>query len=127
MPQLKKFAKIHNLKIISVADLIRYRTAHERFITCQSTVQLPTDYGMFTMKTYEDAISKVTHVVLMKGEISETEPTLTRVHSECFTGDILGSLRCDCGPQLHTALEMIEAEGFGVLIYLRQEGRGIGL
>lgn len=126
MPQLKKFAKKHNLKIISVADLIRYRTAHERFVKCQSVANLPTDYGEFFLKTYEDSISGTVHIVLQKGEIDSKEPVLVRVHSECFTGDVFGSRRCDCGDQLHRAMEVI-AKKSGVILYLRQEGRGIGL
>ena len=126
MPQLKKFAKKFNLKIISVADLIRYRTAHERFVKCQTTADLPTDYGTFTIKTYEDIISKTVHIVLQKGKINSKEPVLVRVHSECFSGDIFGSRRCDCGDQLHRAMQII-AKKEGVILYLRQEGRGIGL
>lgn len=126
MPQLKKFAQKHNLKIISVADMIRYRTAHERFVKCQSQVDLPTEYGTFTLKTYEDGISKTVHIVLQKGEINYKEPVLVRVHSECFTGDVFGSRRCDCGDQLHRAMQII-AKKKGVILYLRQEGRGIGL
>ncbi len=125
MPQLKKFAQKHDLKIISVADLIRYRTAHERFVKCESTARIPTDYGIFTLHTYEDVLSKVVHMALQKGEIGD-DPILVRVHSECFTGDILGSRRCDCGEQLHHAMKII-AKKNGVLLYLRQEGRGIGL
>ena len=126
MPQLNKFAKKYNLKIISVADLIRYRTAHERFVKCQSTASLPTEYGVFLLKTYEDGISGTVHIVLQKGEIDSKEPVLVRVHSECFTGDVFGSRRCDCGEQLHKAMEVIAKEN-GVILYLRQEGRGIGL
>ncbi len=126
MPQLQKFAQKHNLKIISVADLIRYRTAHERFVTCQSTARLPTDYGLFTIKTYEDLLSNTVHVVLQKGAIDPSDTILVRVHSECFTGDIFGSRRCDCGEQLHKSMEEISKKN-GVILYLRQEGRGIGL
>ena len=126
MPQLKKFTKKYNLKIISVADLIRYRTAHERFVKCQSIANLPTEYGVFLLKTYEDSISGTVHIVLQKGEIDSKEPVLVRVHSECFTGDVFGSRRCDCGEQLHKAMEVIAKEN-GVILYLRQEGRGIGL
>ena len=126
MPQLKKFAKLHSMKIISVADLIRYRTAHEKFITCQSKANIPTDYGDFVIKTYEDKLSKSVHIVLQKGNIKPNEPVLVRVHSECFTGDILGSNRCDCGDQLNYAMQEI-AKNTGVILYLRQEGRGIGL
>ena len=126
MPQLKRFAKKYNLEIISVADLIRYRTAHERFVKCQTKADLPTEYGMFILKTYEDIISKTVHIALQKGEINSKEPVLVRVHSECFTGDIFGSRRCDCGDQLHRAMQII-AKKKGVVLYLRQEGRGIGL
>jgi 3,4-dihydroxy 2-butanone 4-phosphate synthase/GTP cyclohydrolase II len=126
MPQLKKFASKHGLEIISVADLIRYRTANERFIKCQSKAKLPTRYGDFIIKTYEDKIENAVHVVLQKGKINPEEPVLLRVHSECFTGDILGSKRCDCGEQLHKAMTEISRNS-GVLLYLRQEGRGIGL
>ncbi|MFC1476607.1 bifunctional 3,4-dihydroxy-2-butanone-4-phosphate synthase/GTP cyclohydrolase II [Fibrobacterota bacterium] len=126
MPQLNKFAKKYNLKIISVADLIRYRTAYERFVKCQSVASLPTDYGQFLLKTYEDSISGTVHIVLQKGEIDSKEPVLVRVHSECFTGDVFGSRRCDCGDQLRRAMQVI-AKKSGVILYLRQEGRGIGL
>lgn len=125
-PQLKKFAQKHGLKIISVADLIRYRTAHEHFVKCQSKADLPTEYGTFTIKTYEDTISKTVHIVLQMGKINPVQPTLVRVHSECFTGDIFGSRRCDCGEQLHRSMKEIGKKK-GVLLYLRQEGRGIGL
>lgn len=126
MPQLKRFAKKHDLKIISVADLIRYRIAHERFISCTSQAELPTKYGCFVIKCYEDCISNNIHVVLQKGPVSIDKPVLVRVHSECFTGDILESFRCDCGEQLHRSMKEISKNG-GVLLYLRQEGRGIGL
>lgn len=126
MPQLKRFAKKYNLEIISVADLIRYRTAHERFVKCQTKADLPTEYGTFILKTYEDIISKTVHIALQKGEINSKEPVLVRVHSECFTGDIFGSRRCDCGDQLRRAMQII-AKKKGVILYLRQEGRGIGL
>ena len=126
MPQLRKFAQKHSLKIISVADIIRYRTANECFVKCTSAVKLPTEYGTFLLKCYEEEISKSVHVVLQKGEIDSEKPVLIRVHSECFTGDILGSRRCDCGDQLHKALSEISKKN-GALLYLRQEGRGIGL
>ncbi len=126
MPQLVDFAKEHDIKIISVADLIRYRTAHERFITFASQACLPTLFGDFQMKCYEENLTKSVHVVMQKGEVDPEKATLVRVHSECFTGDLLRSCRCDCGEQLHYALKQINEEG-GVLLYLRQEGRGIGL
>jgi 3,4-dihydroxy 2-butanone 4-phosphate synthase/GTP cyclohydrolase II len=123
---LEIFAKEHKLKIISVADIIRYRYAKEKMITFTATAQLPTEYGDFAIKTYEETLKGHTHIVVQKGEINPDEATLVRVHSECFTGDVLGSLRCDCGNQLSLALKKIGEEG-GVLLYLRQEGRGIGL
>ncbi|MFP4416303.1 MAG: bifunctional 3,4-dihydroxy-2-butanone-4-phosphate synthase/GTP cyclohydrolase II [Fibrobacterota bacterium] len=126
MPQLVEFAKAHDIKIVSVADLIRYRTAHEKFVTFESQACLPTRFGDFQMKCYEEKLTNSVHVVMQKGEIEPEKPTLVRVHSECFTGDLLRSWRCDCGEQLHFALEQINKEG-GVLLYLRQEGRGIGL
>ena len=126
MPQLKIFAEKHGTKIVTIAELIRYRLSHERFVTCISVVDLPTKFGHFKLKCYEDAITRAVHLVLQKGEISPQEPVLVRVHSECFTGDVLGSFRCECGEQLHKAMEEIEKAG-GVLLYLRQEGRGIGL
>jgi len=126
MPQLKKFSKKHGIKIISVADIIQYRKAHERLVKCRTAVQLPTEYGEFLLKTYEDDISKTVHIVLQRGEIDPHEPVLVRVHSECFTGDVLGSKRCDCGEQLSQAMKEI-AKKSGVILYLRQEGRGIGL
>jgi 3,4-dihydroxy 2-butanone 4-phosphate synthase/GTP cyclohydrolase II len=125
-PQLEVFARRHGLRIITVADIIRYRTARECFVRCSSTVKLPTRYGEFIARCYEDAISGAAHIVLQKGEINPAEPVLVRVHSECLTGDLFGSLRCDCGEQLERALAAIQEQG-GVLLYLRQEGRGIGL
>jgi GTP cyclohydrolase II/3,4-dihydroxy-2-butanone 4-phosphate synthase len=126
MPQLKKFAETHGIKIVAIADLIRYRLSHERFVKCISVADLPTKFGHFKLKCYEDAITRSVHLVLQKGEIAPEGLVLVRVHSECFTGDVLGSLRCECGEQLHKAMEEIEKTG-GVVLYLRQEGRGIGL
>ena len=126
MPQLKKFAAEHDIRIVTIADLIRYRTAHECFVKCTATAELPTRFGRFIVKCYEDILDKGVHIVLQKGDINPAKPVLVRVHSECFTGDILGSLRCECGDQLKISLEEIGAKG-GVLLYLRQEGRGIGL
>jgi 3,4-dihydroxy 2-butanone 4-phosphate synthase / GTP cyclohydrolase II len=126
MPQLREFAKQHNLEIVTVADLIRYRTAHEKLVHCSASATLPTPNGEFTMKTYEETISKAVHVVMQRGEIVPDEPTLVRVHSECFTGDVLGSYRCECGEQLKHAMQTVASCG-GVVLYLRQEGRGIGL
>jgi 3,4-dihydroxy 2-butanone 4-phosphate synthase/GTP cyclohydrolase II len=126
MPQLRAFSQQHSIPIISVADLIRYRTAHERFVTCTAQSLAPTDYGIFTIRCYEEKLSGTVHVALTKGDITPDEPVLVRVHSECFTGDVLGSLRCDCGDQLHTAMKAVQKDG-GAIVYLRQEGRGIGL
>jgi len=126
MPDLEVYAEKHNLEIISVEDIVRYRRSKEVHIEHTGTASLPTEFGTFEVKTYEEELQGHTHVVIQKGEVSSDEPTLVRVHSECFTGDLLGSLRCDCGNQLHEALRMIDKEG-GVVLYLRQEGRGIGL
>lgn len=126
MPDLEKFAKQHDIKIISVADIIRYRTAHEKLVTCTATAAIPTKYGEFILKTYEEKLTNVVHIVIQKGEIQPDQQIFVRVHSECFTGDLLGSQKCDCGEQLHFAMKEIGHNG-GVLLYLRQEGRGIGL
>jgi len=126
MPQLKEFARRHALKILTIADLIRYRVGHERFVKCTSVADLPTVFGHFKLKCYEETLSNTVHLVLQKGEIQPGASVLVRVHSECFTGDVLGSFRCECGDQLHRAMEEIGKSG-GVVLYLRQEGRGIGL
>ena len=126
MPQLIEFSRKHGLRIISVADLIRYRTAHESLVDCRSESTLPTPFGTFALKIFVERISGSVHVALQKGTVEADEPTLVRVHSECFTGDVLGSRRCDCGQQLHRSLKEIGKQG-GILLYLRQEGRGIGL
>lgn len=127
LPELLKFAEKHKLKIISVAQLIEYRRSKEKHVFRESEANLPTVYGNFKIIVYRTDLEDKEHVALVKGEIKPDEPILVRVHSECFTGDILGSLRCDCGEQLHKALQMIEREGKGILLYMRQEGRGIGL
>jgi 3,4-dihydroxy 2-butanone 4-phosphate synthase/GTP cyclohydrolase II len=126
MPHLVEFARKHDIKIISIADLIRYRTAHESLVRCDTEAKLPTRFGNFTVKSYRDIVSDAVHIVVQKGAIDPEKSHLVRVHSECFTGDVLGSYRCDCAEQLHHAMEKIEKHG-GVLLYLRQEGRGIGL
>jgi 3,4-dihydroxy 2-butanone 4-phosphate synthase/GTP cyclohydrolase II len=126
MPQLIEIGKRHGVKIISVVDIIRYRTAHEKFIKRAAETKLPTEYGTFKMIAYEDSLSGAVHIVLQSGDIDPDRPTLVRVHSECFTGDLLGSRRCDCGDQLQTAMRKVSADG-GAILYLRQEGRGIGL
>ena len=130
LPDLIAFAKRHGLKFIAVKDLIAWRCAREKLVEKRVEVNLPTDFGLFCVHAYRSKLQDDdahTHVALVKGDILGTDPVLVRVHSECFTGDIFGSLRCDCGPQLHAALSMIEREGAGVLLYMRQEGRGIGL
>ncbi|MDD5087380.1 MAG: bifunctional 3,4-dihydroxy-2-butanone-4-phosphate synthase/GTP cyclohydrolase II [bacterium] len=124
---LRKFADRHGLKMISVADLMKYRTKRDWFVAERVRVKLPTRLGNFTLIHFEDVYLKKDHIALVKGELPLREPALVRAHSECFTGDVLGCERCDCGWQLHNALEAIEREGSGALIYLRQEGRGIGL
>jgi 3,4-dihydroxy 2-butanone 4-phosphate synthase/GTP cyclohydrolase II len=126
MPQLIEIGKRHDMKIISVADLIRYRRAHEKFIRRAAQTRLPTPHGTFQMIAYEEVLSNAVHIVLQAGSLDPNEPILVRVHSECFTGDLLGSKRCDCGEQLQTAMRQVSAHG-GIILYLRQEGRGIGL
>ncbi|HXX82129.1 MAG TPA: bifunctional 3,4-dihydroxy-2-butanone-4-phosphate synthase/GTP cyclohydrolase II [Thermodesulfovibrionales bacterium] len=127
VPELIEFAKRHSLKIVTVKDLIHYRTRTERFVKRISDVNLPTDYGEFRAVAYANDMDTNIHIALMKGEIKPEEAVLVRVHSECLTGDVFGSKRCDCGEQLHKAMEMINKEGRGVILYMRQEGRGIGL
>ncbi|MGG4496115.1 bifunctional 3,4-dihydroxy-2-butanone-4-phosphate synthase/GTP cyclohydrolase II [Brevibacillus reuszeri] len=127
LPQLEEIAQRFDLKLITIADLIRFRMRTESLVKREVETQLPTEYGDFRIAAYTNELDGKEHVALIKGEISPDEQILVRVHSECLTGDIFGSHRCDCGPQLHAALEQIEAEGRGVLLYMRQEGRGIGL
>ncbi len=127
LPDLLEFAKEHDLKIISVQDLIAYRRSTERIIELLAEANLPSEYGEFHVKVYGNTLDGQEHVALIKGTIDPSKPVLVRVHSECMTGDIFGSFRCDCGPQLHAALKAIEKEGSGVVLYMRQEGRGIGL
>jgi len=128
VPQLMEFAKKHNLKIVTIKDLIEYRMRKERLVKRIAEVFLPTEYGGdFKVIAYENMVDDNVHLALIKGEINSTEPILVRVHSECLTGDVFGSKRCDCGQQLHRAMKMIEEEGKGVILYMRQEGRGIGL
>ncbi|MBK9099275.1 MAG: bifunctional 3,4-dihydroxy-2-butanone-4-phosphate synthase/GTP cyclohydrolase II [bacterium] len=128
VPKLMEFAKKHNLKIITIADLIEYRMAREHFIQKKVVVDLPTRYGSFKLHLYENTLDSLDNpMALVKGDINTGEPVLVRVHSECLTGDIFGSRRCDCGEQLIAAMSMVEREGKGVVLYMRQEGRGIGL
>lgn len=127
LPQLEVFAAKHALNIISVAQIIAYRRARETMVRAVGRAELPTQWGTFTAISYESSHDPSASVALVMGDFSDGAPVLVRVHSECLTGDVFGSLRCDCGPQLHLAMERIAAEGRGVLLYLRQEGRGIGL
>jgi len=128
MPQLKEFAKKHDLRIISIADLVAYRMRKELLVRRAAETTLPTPYGGdFKAIAYENDVDRAQHLALVKGEIDSNKPVLVRVHSECLTGDVFGSLRCDCGDQLHAAMKQIEKEGSGVILYMRQEGRGIGL
>lgn len=126
-PQLMEFAEKHQLSIITVKDLIKYRVSNEQLVTPVAEAQLPTEFGDFTLKVFANTVDGKEHVALVKGEWKEDESILVRVHSECLTGDIFHSLRCDCGPQLSAALSMIQQAEKGVLLYMRQEGRGIGL
>jgi len=128
MPDLEIFAKQHGLKIVTIADLIKYRMNKESLVRRVATAKLPTKYGgMFTAIVYENDIDPYHHVALLKGEIRPEDEVLVRVHSQCLTGDVFGSKRCDCEEQLHTAMAMVEKEGKGAIVYMRQEGRGIGL
>ncbi|WRP04907.1 bifunctional 3,4-dihydroxy-2-butanone-4-phosphate synthase/GTP cyclohydrolase II [Rossellomorea aquimaris] len=127
VPELMKLADKWNLKIISIEDLIRYRRKKEKLVTREVEIELPTEFGNFKAVAYTENLTGKEHIALVKGQWSEDEDVLVRVHSECLTGDVFGSNRCDCGPQLATALTQIEEEGKGVLLYMRQEGRGIGL
>ena len=127
LPQLIEVARRHNLKIITIKDLIAYRLENESLIEKGEKIFLPTKYGTFDLVPFREKRTGQEHLALIKGQWEENEPILVRVHSSCVTGDILGSLRCDCGDQLHEAMRMIEREGKGVLVYLNQEGRGIGL
>lgn len=127
VPELVAFAARHQLKLITIADLIQYRRRTEKLVRQLVTTALPTKYGNFRAVAYEDLLEHACHIALVKGDIKSEEPVLVRVHSQCLTGDVFGSTRCDCGEQLAAALCRIEAEGRGVLLYMRQEGRGIGL
>ncbi len=127
VPELTKFAKAHKLKLVTVKALIEYRMRRETFIKRMASARLPTIFGEFEAVAFENEIDHVTHIALVKGRVDSGLPTLVRVHSGCLTADALGSLRCDCRDQLHAAMEIIQKEGRGVLLYLNQEGRGIGL
>ncbi|MCL4424545.1 MAG: bifunctional 3,4-dihydroxy-2-butanone-4-phosphate synthase/GTP cyclohydrolase II [Firmicutes bacterium] len=127
LPELMKMAREHGLKVVSIADLIQYRLRREKFVQREGEADLPTRHGFFRAVAYQDLLSGATHLALVKGEVGGQEPVLTRVHSECLTGDVFGSLRCDCGEQLDLAMQTIQREGRGIILYMRQEGRGIGL
>jgi 3,4-dihydroxy 2-butanone 4-phosphate synthase/GTP cyclohydrolase II len=127
LPQLLKFAKKHKLKICSIAALIESRRTREKLVECVETVTMPTDYGDFDLHLYRSKVDGQNHIALVRGAVAGRKNVLVRVHSECLTGDVFGSRRCDCGPQLHQAMRQVAAAGCGVIIYMRQEGRGIGL
>ena len=128
MPQLEEFSKVHNIGICTIADLVEYRMNTESFVHAAAETIIPTFHaGKFKTVVFENDIDDLLHIALIKGDIDPNTPTLVRVHSECLTGDIFGSQRCDCGDQLHKAMELMDQEGCGILLYIRQEGRGIGL
>jgi 3,4-dihydroxy 2-butanone 4-phosphate synthase / GTP cyclohydrolase II len=127
LPDLRRFARAHGLAVCSIEDLIAYRRSGEKLVEREQTVPMPTDYGEFAMHLYRSLVDGAHHLALVKGRINPDRPVLVRVHSECLTGDVFASRRCDCGSQLHQAMERIAQEGCGVLVYMRQEGRGIGL
>ena len=127
LPQLKRFAKKHKLKLGTIEELIKYRRSREKLIERVETIHMPTDYGDFQLHLYRSKLDGQHHLALVKGEVAGKENILVRVHSECLTGDVFGSRRCDCGPQLHQAMCQVSEEGRGVILYMRQEGRGIGL
>lgn len=129
LPELIEYAKVHHLKLITIADLISYRLQHDRFVYRETVAQLPTQFGDFKIYAYRNSLDNTEHIALVKGDLEKLKemPVMVRVHSECLTGDSFGSLRCDCRMQLQTAMKMIDYAGSGVIIYLRQEGRGIGL
>jgi 3,4-dihydroxy 2-butanone 4-phosphate synthase/GTP cyclohydrolase II len=127
LPELLNFRRKHRLRMCTIRDLIAHRRSQEKLVEREQVIKLPTDYGDFDLHMYRSVVDGGHHLALVKGGISPRKATLVRVHSECLTGDVFGSMRCDCGSQLHTALRQIEAAGNGVLLYMRQEGRGIGL
>jgi 3,4-dihydroxy 2-butanone 4-phosphate synthase/GTP cyclohydrolase II len=127
LPDLLQFKKKHKLKLCTILDLIEHRRRREKLIELEQRVKLPTDYGTFDLLLYRATMNQEHHLALVKGDVADGKPVLVRVHSECLTGDVFASRRCDCGSQLHTALRQIEQAGRGILLYMRQEGRGIGL
>jgi 3,4-dihydroxy 2-butanone 4-phosphate synthase/GTP cyclohydrolase II len=127
LPELVKFAKKHRLKICTIADLIEFRRTREKLVERIEVVKLPTEYGDFDLYLYRSKLDAQHHLALVCGQVSDRANVLVRVHSECLTGDVFGSCRCDCGPQLHQAMRQVAEDGCGVIVYMRQEGRGIGL
>ncbi len=127
LPELRRFAKKHKLKICSIEELIKFRRSREKLIERIEVVKMPTDYGDFDLHLYRSTLDNQHHIALVKGDVTGQKEVLVRVHSECLTGDIFGSRRCDCGPQLHQAMKQVAHAGRGVIVYMRQEGRGIGL
>ncbi|MGB0582510.1 MAG: bifunctional 3,4-dihydroxy-2-butanone-4-phosphate synthase/GTP cyclohydrolase II [Limisphaerales bacterium] len=127
LPQLKRFAKKHKLKLCSIEELIKFRRERDRLVEKIETVQMPTDFGTFDLHLYRSTIDGQNHIALVRGKVGGKKPVLVRVHSECLTGDVFGSRRCDCGPQLQQAMKQVDEAGAGVIVYMRQEGRGIGL
>jgi 3,4-dihydroxy 2-butanone 4-phosphate synthase/GTP cyclohydrolase II len=127
LPALIKFARKHKLKLCTIADLIEFRRTREKLVERIETIQMPTDYGDFELHLYRSKVDGEHHIALVRGDVEGKEKVLVRVHSECLTGDVFGSRRCDCGPQLHHAMKQVAEAGRGVILYMRQEGRGIGL
>jgi 3,4-dihydroxy 2-butanone 4-phosphate synthase/GTP cyclohydrolase II len=127
LPELVKFAKKHHLKICTIADLILFRRTREKLVERMEVVKLPTDYGDFNLYLYRSKLDEQHHLALVCGDVANRPNVLVRVHSECLTGDVFGSRRCDCGPQLHQAMRQVAEAGLGVVVYMKQEGRGIGL
>ena len=127
LPDLAEFVRAHNLRFMTIASLIEYRRTREKLVEMVEEVDLPTDFGRFRLRMYRSRVTGLEHLALFKGDLAQGGPALVRVHSECFTGDVFGSERCDCGHQLHEAMRMIDREGRGAVLYMRQEGRGIGL
>ena len=127
LDDISAFSKRHGLRMMTIADLIAYRRRVDKLVEKVEAVDLPTEHGHFRLSMYKSRVTGLEHLALVKGRVDDGAPALVRVHSECFTGDVLGSERCDCGPQLHAAMEMVEREGRGAVVYMRQEGRGIGL
>ena len=127
LPELRRFAKRHKLKICSIAQLIEHRRKREKLVACEELITMPTDFGKFDLHLYRSTIDDQHHLALVRGSMNPRRRTLVRVHSECLTGDVFGSRRCDCGPQLHQAMKQVSNAGHGVILYMRLEGRGIGL